>query len=108
MKRKPNIWTALEKDDENINKTQYEDGYVFPCSEKCLVAPSCKLYCYKVFNYMNFIADKINIMTADQLQTYRGSTPFIIKRKIQEFYTYDKRLAYPETAIVSREDGRWK
>jgi len=88
---------------ENLGKTKYEHGYIFPCREKCIVAAACKTYCYRVFSYMNFIADEIYTMTADELKIYRESTPPILKRKIQQFYQEDKRLAYPETAIVSRD-----
>ena len=52
---------------------------------------------------MNFIANEIYTMTADQIKTYRNTTPPVVKRKIQEFYTYNKRLAHPETATVSRD-----
>jgi len=102
---KPKIWSMSIKGKEYVQKNKYEHGYIFPCNNKCLVVPSCNLYCYKVFNYMNFIADEIYHMTSKQIETYRHTTPGAIKRKIQEFYTYNKRLAYPETATVSRD---WK
>ncbi len=103
MPKNGKIWRVTIKSEKDMEKTQYKDGFIFPCSEKCLVAPSCKLYCYRVFQYMNFIANEIYTMTADQIKTYRDTTPPVVKRKIQEFYTYDKRLAHPETATVSRD-----
>lgn len=100
MSKKPEL-----KRKEKVKKNKYKEGFIFPCDNKCIVAAACKIYCYKVFNYMNFIADEIITMNADQIAVYRASTPFFIKRKIQEFYTYDKRLAYPETATLRRD---WK
>ena len=102
---KPKIWEMNIKGEAAVTTNKYSDGYIFPCNKKCLVVACCDLYCVSVFDYMNFIADEINHMTADQVHTYRTTTPGAIKRKIQEFYTYGKRLAYPETATVSRN---WK
>lgn len=105
MSKKPKIWKMTVVGKRKHNKIIYEEGYIFPCSDKCIVSAACKLYCYKVFNYMNFIADEIYLMTADQIETYRKTTPLSIRRKVQEFYTYNKRLAHPDTATVSRD---WK
>lgn len=102
---KPKIWEMNIKLKENVQPTEYEGGYIFPCNDKCLVAACCNLYCVLVFNYMNHIADYIYEMSSDEIHTYRTTTPGAVKRKIQEFYTYGKRLAYPETCTVSRD---WK
>jgi len=93
------------KSKKDVDPSKYKDGYIFPCEKKCLVTSACSLYCYLVFDYMNFIADSIYEMDADQIEAYRKSTPACIKRKIQDFYTNGKRLAYPETCTVSRD---WK
>lgn len=107
MSPKPKIYKLnVSKADGTYKKIlKSAEGFVFPCSDKCLVTACCNIYCVLVFNYMNMIADSIYEMTADEVHVYRTTTPKGIKRKIQEFYTYDKRLAFPETCTVSRD---WK
>ena len=102
---KPKIWKMDIRFKEDVQTGHYKNGYTFPCKDKCLVCACCNLYCVLVFNYMNHVADYIYEMSADEINTYRTTTPGAIKRKIQEMYTYDKRLAYPETCTVSRD---WK
>jgi len=104
---KPKVWEMSIKSDKKVEAPDTPDsGFIFPCSGKrCLVSASCDLYCYHVFNYMNFIADNIYTMTADQIKLYRESTPLALKRKIQDFYMSGRRLANPESATVSRD---WK
>jgi hypothetical protein len=85
---------------ENLSDIDCE----FPCTE-CLVTAICSLYCFKVFNYMNFIADTMQELTANQICIYRTTTPQVIIRKIEEFYKTNKRLVSPQRTTVSRD---WK
>jgi len=104
---KTRIWKMdISKADGTYKKIlKSAEGFVFPCSDKCLVISCCDIYCTLVFEYMNMIADSIYEMSADEVYVYRSTTPKVIKRKIQELYTHDKRLAFPETCRVSRD---WK
>ena len=84
------------KKSENLN-------FIFPCQRDCLVSPACTLFCYQVFEYMNFIADHFVIMSDNEKNAYRKTTPNVLQRKITNFLQYNRRIAYPETAKVSRD-----
>ena len=99
---KGKLWTVITRNEIHVQKNQYNYGYIFPCNDKCLVAPCCNLYCHKVFNYMNFIADRLSFMKDDEQTTYEETTPMVIKTKIQEYHSYGRRLAYPEKCTVTR------
>lgn len=57
----------------------------------------CSIYCIEHFKFINWIADEMPLMTADQLKEYRESTPIHIKHKINEFYNDDTRYAFADT-----------
>jgi hypothetical protein len=73
----------------------------FPC-KKCIVSSCCNIYCYKIFDYANMIADNIYKMTDEQLDIYRKTTPRLVKRKIMDLYMHSKKLAFPENATIPR------
>jgi len=75
----------------------------FPCVKQCIVSPCCKIYCYRVFDYANMIADQIYTMTEDALKIHRKSTPRLVRRKIMELYINNKRLTFPESSTISRK-----
>jgi hypothetical protein len=70
--------------------------HTYPC-KICLVVACCGIYCIEHFKFINWIADKIPSMTADQMKEYRESTPIHVARKISEFYNDDTRYAFANT-----------
>lgn len=90
-----------------INKYQENNSnnkFVFPCGKQCIVYSCCNIWCSKVFDYCNFIADCMYTMSADQIHIYRETTPNMIRRKIQNLYTYNKRIVCPEKYSMKRTE----
>jgi len=67
----------------------------FPCT-LCLVNAACRIHCLEVFRYMNYIADHIGRMTADEICVYRHMVPNNVRKKIEEMYRTSSRLAHPQ------------
>ena len=67
----------------------------FPCN-LCLVNASCTIHCVRVFRYMNYIADHMGIMTADEIHVYRHVVPNNVRQKIKGMLGSNSRLAHPQ------------
>ena len=84
----------LGKSAENLSEEQLEK-LKFPCII-CLVNAACREHCLEVFRYMNYIADHIKYMTADEICVYRHMVPNNVRKKIEEMYRTSSRLAHPK------------
>lgn len=67
----------------------------FPCFI-CLVNSTCNAHCIKVFRFMNYIADHMRTMTADEICVYRRIVPNNVRKKIELMIQTCSRLAHPE------------
>lgn len=70
------------------------DSYTCPCNQ-CLVAAACQEHCIIIFRYMNYIADHLPEMTADEVFVYRHSVPVDISKYIEKMLRDNARLAHP-------------
>ena len=96
VKRKPvglinNI--KFKKIMSTLSKEQLK-SFEFPCYE-CLVSTSCNKYCYVIFKYMNYIADHLPKMTADEIFIYRNIVPIEVIKYIEKMLKTKSRLAHP-------------
>lgn len=81
--------------------------YEYPCNN-CFVKPICQLYCSKVFDYINFVADNFGEQMADNnLNIFNKSVPNNIKRKIEQFHKFGARFSHPPTIEIKQSDIIW-
>lgn len=79
----------------NSLSTEALEKLAFPC-HTCLVNAVCREHCIEVFRYMNYIADHIGTMTADEICVYRHMVPNNVRKKIESMYRTSSRLAHPQ------------
>ncbi len=72
-----------------------ENMIQYPCKE-CLVTPICTIICYKLFDFMNNVADIIQIYNRTGKHIHIPDMPPQIRFKIGELVAENKRFAYPE------------
>lgn len=70
----------------------------YPCNE-CLVKPICKIFCYRVFEFMNTMADNLILGLDKKLMP---KMPDSILFKIDELLNENKRFACPESIEAKR------
>ena len=56
--------------------------YSYPCPN-CIVKACCKDKCVLHYQFINFIADHIGRMTADEIHEFGISTPLEFKKKVE-------------------------
>jgi len=89
----------------NITKEELNSKYIFPCGKHCPVFACCDIWCVKVFEYCNFIAENIYIMEHYDRELYRKTTPRLIQRKIQKMYMYKKAITFPPNYKLKRSES---
>jgi len=97
LHHKPGTYHEKIRLDKILNKLSDEQisNLKFPCG-LCLVNAACRTHCLEVFRYMNYIADHIGYMTADEICVYRHMVPNNVRKKIEEMYRTSSRLAHPQ------------
>ena len=81
---------------EIINSLSEEQlkNFRCPCNE-CLVVAACNEYCIEIFKYMNYIANHLPTMTANEVRVFRYTVPYEIQSYIEKMLKNNTRLAHP-------------
>ena len=62
----------------------------YPC-EECIIKPMCSDECVEYLKFINFSADKLPIMTSDELKNFREVVPLETRKKVQAFIAQGRR-----------------
>lgn len=98
LKFKPSTYHYEEARWERILATLTNEqlqNLSFPC-HTCIVNAACREHCIEVLRYMNYIADHMSTMTANEIHVYRHVVPNNVRKMIEELIKQSSRLAHPQ------------
>lgn len=67
--------------------------YNYPCNN-CIVKACCQKKCVLHFQFVNYTADHMGKMTADELYEFRINTPIEVRRVVEQFWKNKTRYRF--------------